>query len=134
RHRRAGRYARTAWCPRPGCPEAPPAPPRSRADFHAASGGPRAIIPRAGELSTGGGHLLPVTSHVCRSHPSRRRHSMKVLTIGLVGLVSAGLGVGNAFAFSCPSLVKAANEAIARAEPMPRRATDEKQRPLTMGR
>ena len=52
---------------------------------------------------------------------------MKVLTIGLVGLVSAGLAVGNAFAFSCPSLVKAANEAIAKAEPMAMKATDEKQ-------
>src|SRR2546422_10634194 len=62
-----------------------------------------------------------------------RRHSMKVLTIGLVGLVSAGLAVGNAFAFSCPSLVKAANEAIAKAEPMAMKATDEKQKARNMG-
>src|SRR5438128_11850497 len=58
---------------------------------------------------------------------------MKMLTIGLVGLVSAGLAVGNAFAFSCPSLVKAANEAIAKAEPMAMKATDEKQKARNMG-
>src|SRR2546422_6512088 len=62
-----------------------------------------------------------------------RRHFMKVLTIGLVGLVSAGLAVGNAFAFSCPSLVKAANEAIAKAEPMAMKATDDKQKARDMG-
>ena len=58
---------------------------------------------------------------------------MKVLTIGLVGLVSAGLAVGNAFAFSCPSLVKAANEAIAKAEPMAMKATDDRQKARDMG-
>src|SRR2546422_11214361 len=62
-----------------------------------------------------------------------RRHFMKVLTIGLVGLVSAGLAVGNAFAFSCPTLVKAANEAIAKAEPMAMKATDDKQKARDMG-
>src|SRR2546428_13817816 len=62
-----------------------------------------------------------------------RRHFMKVLTIGLVGLVSAGLAVGNAFAFSCPSLGKAANDAIAKAEPMAMKATDDKQKARDMG-
>ena len=43
---------------------------------------------------------------------------MKTLTMTLAVLISVGLVVGNAFAFSCPTLVKAANEAIAKAEPM----------------
>ena len=43
---------------------------------------------------------------------------MKTLTMTLAVLTSAGLVAGNAFAFSCPTLVKAANEAIAKAEPM----------------
>jgi hypothetical protein len=40
--------------------------------------------------------------------------ALTVLTA--LGLVA--LGAGDALAFSCPSLVKAANEAIAKAEPM----------------
>ena len=43
---------------------------------------------------------------------------MKALTVGLAVVVSIGMIVGSAFAFSCPGLVKAANEAIAKAEPM----------------
>ena len=43
---------------------------------------------------------------------------MKALTIALAVLVSTALVAGPAFAFSCPTLVKAANEAIAKAEPM----------------
>lgn len=42
---------------------------------------------------------------------------MKTLPLVLVALVSVGLVAGNAFAWSCPTLVKAANEAIAAAEP-----------------
>ena len=42
---------------------------------------------------------------------------MKTLLLVVVALVSAGLVVGDAFAFSCPTLVKAANEAITKAEP-----------------
>jgi len=42
---------------------------------------------------------------------------MRILTLMVVALVSVGLAVGDAFAFSCPTLVKAANEAIAKAEP-----------------
>ena len=43
---------------------------------------------------------------------------MKTLTLGLAVVMSMGIVAGNAFAFSCPTLVKAANEAIAKAEPM----------------
>lgn len=43
---------------------------------------------------------------------------MKALTMGLVVLVLMVLAAGSAFAFSCPTLVKSANEAIAKAEPM----------------
>ena len=43
---------------------------------------------------------------------------MKTLMMTLAVLTSAGLLAGNAFAFSCPTLIKAANEAIAKAEPM----------------
>lgn len=42
---------------------------------------------------------------------------MKTLTLVLAALVSVGLAAGPVFAFSCPTLVKAANEAIAQAEP-----------------
>jgi len=42
---------------------------------------------------------------------------MRTLTLVVVALVSAGLLVGDAFAFSCPTLVRGANEAIAKAEP-----------------
>ncbi|MBI2159878.1 MAG: hypothetical protein HYU25_05760 [Candidatus Rokubacteria bacterium] len=58
---------------------------------------------------------------------------MKALTIGLVGLVSVLLAVGNAFAFSCPKLVTAANEAIAKAEPMAMKATEDKQKARDRG-
>ena len=42
---------------------------------------------------------------------------MKILTVGIVTGLSLALA-GSALAFSCPTLVKAANEAIAKAEPM----------------
>ena len=58
---------------------------------------------------------------------------MKALTIGLIGLVSVGLAVGNAFAFSCPKLVKEANEAIAKAEPMAMKAMEDRQKARDMG-
>ena len=58
---------------------------------------------------------------------------MKALTIGLVGLVSLGLAVGNAFAFSCPKLAKEASEAIAKAEPMAMKATEDRQKARDMG-
>ena len=43
---------------------------------------------------------------------------MKTLTVTLVALGAVALVAGPAFAFSCPKLVTAANEAIAKAEPM----------------
>lgn len=58
---------------------------------------------------------------------------MKALTIGIVGLVSVLLAVGNAFAFSCPKLVKEANEAIAKAEPTAMKATEDRQKARDMG-
>ncbi len=42
---------------------------------------------------------------------------MKTLTGVLAVLVAVGFVAGTAFAFSCPTLVKAANESIATAEP-----------------
>jgi hypothetical protein len=42
---------------------------------------------------------------------------MQTLTLVVAVLVSVGLVAGDAFAFSCPSLVKAANEEITKAEP-----------------
>lgn len=41
---------------------------------------------------------------------------MKTVTVALVALVSAALVAGPAFAFSCPSLTKAAGESITKAE------------------
>ena len=57
---------------------------------------------------------------------------MKALTIAVTMAVSVAL-VGSAFAFSCPTLVKAANEAIAKAEPMAAKATDERQKARNAG-
>lgn len=42
---------------------------------------------------------------------------MKTLTLIVAALVSVGLVAGDALAFSCPTLVKGANESIAKAEP-----------------
>jgi hypothetical protein len=42
---------------------------------------------------------------------------MQTLLIVVAVLVSVGLVAGDALAFSCPTLVKAANEEIAKAEP-----------------
>lgn len=42
---------------------------------------------------------------------------MKTVTLVITALVSVGLATGTALAFSCPTLQKAANEAIAQAEP-----------------
>jgi hypothetical protein len=43
---------------------------------------------------------------------------VKTLTVALAVLVAVALMAGPAFAFGCPKLVAAANEAIAKAEPM----------------
>ena len=58
---------------------------------------------------------------------------MKTLTAVMAALVSVGLGAGAAFAFSCPGLAKAAHEAIAKAEPMAARATDDRQKARDLG-
>jgi hypothetical protein len=42
---------------------------------------------------------------------------MRTLVLVVVALVSVGLAAGDALAFSCPTLQKAANESIAKAEP-----------------
>jgi hypothetical protein len=48
----------------------------------------------------------------------------KMLAAALTALGLVGLVAGDALAFSCPSLVKAANEAIAKAEPMAAQGDD----------
>ena len=52
--------------------------------------------------------------------------------IAVTMAVSVAL-TGSALAFSCPTLVKAANEAIAKAEPMAAKATDERQKARNAG-
>jgi hypothetical protein len=42
---------------------------------------------------------------------------MRILTLAVVAVACVALVGGDALAFSCPSLVKAANESIAKAEP-----------------
>ncbi|HEV8307104.1 MAG TPA: hypothetical protein VGW35_05505 [Methylomirabilota bacterium] len=58
---------------------------------------------------------------------------MKTLTLGLVALLSVALVAGNAFAFSCPTLVKAANEEIAKAEPKAAQGADDRQKARNAG-
>ena len=50
------------------------------------------------------------------SHKTKEEERMKILIIVLTVLVSLGLAVSGALAFMCPSLQKAANESIAKAE------------------
>jgi len=57
---------------------------------------------------------------------------VKALMIAVTMAVSVAL-TGSALAFSCPTLVKAANEAIAKAEPMAAKATDERQKARNAG-
>src|SRR6059036_2685337 len=82
--------------------------------------------------------FLPPTGHgpaPCSSHVSRHTQEdiVKGLTIGVLAVVSLA-PAGSAFAFSCPTLVKAANEAIAKAEPMAMKATDDRQKARDMGK
>ena len=58
---------------------------------------------------------------------------MKTLTVVFVALVSVGLVAGDAFAWSCPVLTKAANEAIAKAEATAATATDDRQKARNAG-
>jgi len=57
----------------------------------------------------------------------------KTAVVLLAAFVSVGLVAGHAFAFSCPTLVKAANDAIAKAEPGAAKATDDKQKARNAG-
>lgn len=58
---------------------------------------------------------------------------MKTLTVVFVTLAVVGLVAGDAFAWSCPVLVKAANEAIAKAESTAAAATDDRQKARNAG-
>jgi hypothetical protein len=58
---------------------------------------------------------------------------VKILTVTLVALATVGLVVGPALAFSCPSLVKGANEAIAKAETTAAKTTDDRQKARNTG-
>ena len=58
---------------------------------------------------------------------------MKTLTRTLAALATVGLLTGPAFAFSCPSLVKAGNEAIAKAEATAAKTTDDRQKARNTG-
>jgi hypothetical protein len=46
----------------------------------------------------------------------------------LVALAFLALAAGDAFAFSCPTLVKAANESIAKAEPLAAKASGDREK------
>lgn len=58
---------------------------------------------------------------------------MKTLIAVVAAVVSLGLVAGDAFAFSCPKLVKSANEAIAKAEPQVTKASDDRQKTRNAG-
>jgi hypothetical protein len=58
---------------------------------------------------------------------------VKTLTRMLAALATVGLLTGPAFAFSCPSLVKGANEAIAKAEATAAKTTDDRQKARNAG-
>ena len=53
---------------------------------------------------------------------------MKMLVVLIAALVTVGLAAGPAFAWSCPGLVKAANEEIAKAEATAAKTTDDRQK------
>jgi hypothetical protein len=58
---------------------------------------------------------------------------VKTLTATLAALATVGLVAGPAFAFSCPSLVKGANESIAKAETTAAKTTDDRQKARNTG-
>lgn len=58
---------------------------------------------------------------------------MKTLTVVFLALAVVGLVAGDAFAWSCPALTKAANEAIAKAEATAAKATDDRQKARNSG-
>ena len=53
---------------------------------------------------------------------------MKIVLPVLVALLSLALAAGDALAFSCPTLIKAANESIAKAEPLAAKATGDREK------
>jgi len=53
---------------------------------------------------------------------------MRIAVLVLVALVSIGLVAGQAFAFSCPTLQKAANESITKAEANAAKATGDREK------
>ena len=53
---------------------------------------------------------------------------MKIGKFLLVAFVGVGLMAGQAFAFTCPVLQKAANESIAKAETIASKVTDEREK------
>ena len=53
---------------------------------------------------------------------------MRIALLVLVALVSVGLVAGPAFAFSCPTLQKAANESIGKAEANAAKATGDREK------
>jgi hypothetical protein len=58
---------------------------------------------------------------------------VKTLVASLAVLAVVGLGAADAFAFSCPSLQKAANESIAKAEPKAQATTGDREKARAMG-
>ena len=53
---------------------------------------------------------------------------MRILVLTVVALVSVALVAGQAFAFSCPTLQKAANESITKAEVNAAKATGDREK------
>jgi hypothetical protein len=64
---------------------------------------------------------------------SSRRILMKTFIVVLSVLVGVGLMATQAFAFSCPTLIKAANESIAHAESTAAKITDNREKGRAMG-
>lgn len=58
---------------------------------------------------------------------------MKTLGVALAIMVALAVLVGPAFAWTCPALVKGANEAIAKAEQTAVKATDDRQKARNAG-
>lgn len=58
---------------------------------------------------------------------------MKMLSVAIAVVVSVALVASSAFAFSCPTLVKAANESIAKAEPQAGMAAEDRQKARNQG-
>lgn len=58
---------------------------------------------------------------------------MKIKIVALSALVGVGLMATQAFAFTCPALIKAANEGIAKAESAAAKITDNREKGRAMG-